>query len=101
MAASFIDIGELARRSGLAASALRFYGAVGLIEAVRSPGNRRRFPRSTLRKVAFIRAAQNVGLSLDAIKRALDNLPQGRAPTKADWESLAGGWQDLLDEKIA
>lgn len=101
MADSFVDIGELAARSGLAASALRFYETVGLIESVRSTGNRRRFPRSTLRKVAFIRAAQNVGLTLEAIKAALDGLPSGRTPTKADWESLSGQWAALLDEKIA
>jgi MerR family redox-sensitive transcriptional activator SoxR len=101
MAEAFIDIGELARRSGLAASALRFYEASGLIEAVRSTGNRRRFPRSTLRKVAFIRAAQNVGVSLDAIREALNGLPQQRAPTRADWEKLSTKWAALLDEKIA
>lgn len=101
MADTFVDIGELARRSGLAASALRFYEATGLIEAVRSPGRRRRFPRSTLRKIAFIRAAQNVGLSLDAIKDALATLPQGRAPTKADWEGISTTWTALLDERIA
>jgi MerR family transcriptional regulator, redox-sensitive transcriptional activator SoxR len=97
----FIDISELAARSGLAASALRFYESSGLIEAVRSAGNRRRFPRSTLRKVAFIRAAQNVGLTLDAIKGALDGLPSGRSPTKDDWEDLSSQWAALLDEKIA
>jgi MerR family redox-sensitive transcriptional activator SoxR len=101
MADPFVDISELATRSGLAASALRFYESAGLIEAVRSPANRRRFRRSTLRKVAFIRAAQTVGLTLDAIKLALDGLPAGRAPTKADWESLSSQWAALLDEKIA
>jgi MerR family redox-sensitive transcriptional activator SoxR len=100
MADQFIDISELAARSGLAASALRFYENTGLIEAIRSAGNRRRFPRSTLRKVAFIRAAQNVGLTLDAIKGALDGLPSGRTPTKADWENLSTQWAALLDEKI-
>src|SRR3954470_22085599 len=89
MSEHFIDISELAARSGLAASALRFYESAGLIEAVRSASNRRRFPRSTLRKVAFIRAAQNVGLTLDAIKGALDGLPSGRSPTKDDWEGLS------------
>lgn len=101
MADQFIDISELAARSGLAASALRFYETAGLIECIRSSGNRRRFPRSTLRKVAFIRAAQNVGLTLDAIKSTLDNLPSGRTPTKADWENLSSKWTAMLDEKIA
>ncbi|MCC6918351.1 MAG: redox-sensitive transcriptional activator SoxR [Alphaproteobacteria bacterium] len=101
MAEQFIDISELAARSGLAASALRFYEAEGLIVSLRSAGNRRRFPRSILRKVAFIRAAQNVGLTLDAIKAALGGLPSGRTPTKADWESLSRQWAVLLDEKIA
>lgn len=101
MADAFIDIGELAHRSGVAVSALRFYEARGLIEAVRSPGNRRRFPRSTLRKIALIRAAQALGLSLDIVKAALAGLPQGRAPTKTDWEALSIGWAKLLDDRIA
>lgn len=101
MADPFVDISELAVRSGLAASALRFYETAGLIQSVRSAGNRRQFPRSTLRKVAFIRAAQNVGLTLEAIRSALDSLPTGRTPTKADWESLSSQWAGLLDEKIA
>lgn len=101
MSETFIEIGELARRSGVAVSALRFYEARGLIEALRSPGNRRRFPRSALRKVALIRAAQAVGLSLDAVQSALAGLPQGRAPTRADWEGLSTAWASILDQRIA
>ena len=84
-----IDIAELAARSGVAASALRFYEGEGLIEAYRAPGKRRRFARATLRRLAFIRAAQAVGLTLDDIKAALAGLPQGRTPTRADWEQIS------------
>mgnify|MGYP001225603876 CR=1 FL=1 len=98
---SWIAIGELARRSGVAASALRFYEAQGLIHGGRSPAGRRQYPRHVLRRVAFIRAGQQVGLSLDELRRALAALPEGRTPTKADWERLARGWQALLAERIA
>jgi MerR family redox-sensitive transcriptional activator SoxR len=101
MSDPFIDISELAARSGVAASALRFYETCGLIKSVRLPGKRRQFSRSTLRKVAFIRAAQTVGLPLEAIKHALDGLPSGRTPTRADWQNLSSQWAVLLDEKIA
>ena len=101
MADSLIEIGELARRSGVAVSALRFYEQRGLIEALRSPGNHRRFPRSTLRKVALIRAAQTIGLPLSAVASALAGLPNGRAPTRADWEALSSEWATLLDQRIA
>lgn len=101
IAEALIEIGELARRSGVAVSALRFYEERGLIEALRSPGNRRRFPRSTLRKVALIRAAQAIGLPLSAVASALAGLPHGRAPTRADWEALSSGWATLLDQRIA
>lgn len=96
-----IDIAELAVRSGVAASALRFYEAEGLIEAYRSPGKRRRFARATLRRLAFIRAAQAVGLTLDEIKAALARLPHGRTPTRADWERISADWTPMLDAKIA
>jgi MerR family redox-sensitive transcriptional activator SoxR len=96
-----IPIGELARRSGVAASALRFYEEAGLIVSGRSEAGRRRFARSTLRRVAFIRAAQAVGLRLDEIRAALASLPDGRTPTQADWQRLSRAWQPLLDERIA
>ncbi len=97
---SWIPIGELAKRSGLAASALRFYEEAGLIASGRSDSGRRQYPRSGLRRVAFIRAAQAVGLSLDEIRAALATLPDGRTPTPADWQRLSRGWKPLLDERI-
>jgi MerR family redox-sensitive transcriptional activator SoxR len=96
-----VSIGELARRSGLAPSALRHYEAVGLIDSIRTEGNQRRYERSTLRRVAFIRAAQSVGLSLDEIKAALASLPTARTPTAADWKRLSSAWRPMLDERIA
>lgn len=95
-----LTIGELARRSGVAASAVRHYEAIGLLASDRSEGNQRRYPRGTLRRVAFIRAAQAVGLSLEEIRAALDTLPGSRTPTAADWHRLALGWKPLLDAKI-
>src|SRR5215475_15234481 len=95
-----LTIGELSARSGVPTSALRFYEARGLIESTRSGGNQRRYPRAQLRRVAFIRIAQRVGLSLDEIADALSTLPGGRTPTKADWARLSGAWQGRLDEQI-
>lgn len=96
-----ISIGALAARSGAATSALRFYEARGLIGSSRSPGGQRRYPRATLRRVAFIRAAQQVGLSLAEIGEALAGLPEGRTPTRADWARLSLTWRVRLDERIA
>jgi MerR family redox-sensitive transcriptional activator SoxR len=96
-----LSIGELAERAGVAASALRYYESEGLIASERSPGGQRRYARETLRRVAFIRVAQTVGLSLEDIRRAFDLLPQGRTPTKADWTRLSRSWRPLLDERIA
>ena len=96
-----ITIGELAARSAVATSALRFYEARGLIAAQRTVGGQRRYPRAALRRVAFIRAGQRVGLSLTAIGAALAELPAGRTPTKADWGRLSRLWQGHLDTKLA
>jgi MerR family redox-sensitive transcriptional activator SoxR len=96
-----LTIGELSRRSGVASSALRFYESVGLIAAERTSGNQRRYPRHMLRRVAFIRAAQRVGLSLDEISAALASLPDGRTPTKADWTRVSRTWTDRIDRQIA
>lgn len=96
-----IAIGDLARRSGLAASALRFYEAEGLIIATRSAGGRRHFRKADLRRIAFIRAAQSLGLSISDIREALASLPDNRTPTKADWERLSNSWRPLLDARIA
>ena len=96
-----LSIGEVAARSGMAPSALRYYEAQGLVTATRTAGGARRFPRSVLRRLAFVRAAQNVGLSLPEIRAALDTLPEGRAPSARDWARLSRGWRDRLDEQIA
>lgn len=93
-------IGEVARRAGVAPSALRFYERQGLIASERTDADRRRYPRAVLRRLAFIRAAQNVGLSLPEIREALDALPTGRAPTAADWERLSSGWRGRLQDQI-
>ena len=96
-----LAIGEVAARSGLAPSALRYYEQQGLIDAVRTPGGARRYPRSVLRRLAVIRAARNVGLSLSEIGEALQTLPGERPPSAADWARLSGDWRDRLDEQIA
>jgi MerR family redox-sensitive transcriptional activator SoxR len=96
-----LAIGEVASRSGMAPSALRYYEEQGLITATRTSGGARRYPRSVLRRLAFIRAARNVGLSLPEIRSALDTLPPERPPTAADWARLSRGWRDRLDEQIA
>lgn len=95
-----ITIGALSIRSGVPASALRFYESLGLIQSERSGGNHRMFTRSTLRRVSFIRAAQQVGLTLEEIGAALSSLPAERNPTKADWERLSRVWRNRLDEQI-
>jgi MerR family transcriptional regulator, redox-sensitive transcriptional activator SoxR len=96
-----IPIGEMAARSGVAPSALRFYESMGLIEAERSAGNQRMYRRHQLRRVAFIRVAQRLGLSLHDVSDALATLPTGRAPTKAQWAKLSRSWRARLDERIA
>jgi MerR family redox-sensitive transcriptional activator SoxR len=96
-----LPIGDVARRSGFAASALRFYEKEGLITGERSDGGQRRYPRSVLRRLAFVRAAQNVGLSLEEVRAALATLPDSRVPTKADWARLSSGWRTRLDDQIA
>lgn len=96
-----LTIGELAARSGVAPSALRFYESLGLLVAERTEGNHRAYRRSDLRRVAFVRAAKSVGVPLEEIRAALDSLPSGRTPTKADWERLSRLWRRRLDERIA
>ena len=91
----------LAERSGLKISALHFYEREGLIFSSRTPGNQRRYPRDTARRLAFIRAAVRVGVSLADIRAALDTLPAGRTPTAADWQRLSEGWRAELDTRIA
>jgi MerR family transcriptional regulator, redox-sensitive transcriptional activator SoxR len=101
MAEPFLTIGEMAERTGVAPSALRFYESEGLISTTRSSGGQRRYARSTLRRVAFIRVAQRVGLSLDEIRDAMAALPSSRTPTKSDWSRLSASWRPRLDEQIA
>jgi len=96
-----LTIGELASRSGVATSALRFYETKGLIASQRSDGNQRRYPRATLRRVALIRAGQEVGLSLAELAIALSQLPYDKTPTKTDWERLSKSWRTRLDTQIA
>jgi MerR family redox-sensitive transcriptional activator SoxR len=100
LGAELLPIGEVAHRAGIAASALRYYERVGLVEAARSSGGQRRYPRSVLRRLAFIRAAQNVGLSLDEIRTALATLPEARTPTVADWNRMSRTWRSRLDAQI-
>src|SRR5690606_10528410 len=93
-------IGQLARRSGVAPSALRFYEEQGLISSRRTPGNQRRYRRDMLRRVAFIRVSQNVGMPLAAIREALNKLPEGRTPTRNDWAVVSEGWRAELNARI-
>lgn len=96
----WLTIGEVAARSGVATSALRFYETKGLIESERTDGNQRRYPRATLRRVALIRAGQEVGLSLAELAEALAKLPHDKTPTKTDWQRLSRSWRSRLDSQI-
>jgi MerR family redox-sensitive transcriptional activator SoxR len=96
-----LTIGELSARSGVSASALRFYERKGLIAAERSHGNQRRYSRITLRRVALVQAGKAAGIPLERIRAALETLPADRPPTKRDWERLSRLWRAELDERIA
>ena len=96
-----LPMGEVSRRSGFAASALRYYESQGLIDAERSAGGHRTFRRSVLRRLAFIRAAGNIGLTLEEIRQELACLPAERTPTKADWRRISRHWRHRIDEQIA
>lgn len=96
-----LTVSEVVSRSGFAASALRYYESQGLIAASRSGGGQRRYERGVLRRLAFIRAASNVGLTLEEIRDELERLPHGRTPTKADWQRITRHWRTRLDEQIA
>jgi MerR family transcriptional regulator, redox-sensitive transcriptional activator SoxR len=95
-----LSIGEVADRTGVSISALRFYEAEGMVMPARSPGGQRRYTRDALRRVGFIRVAQRVGLTLDEIRGALATLPDQRTPTAADWARLSRAWKADLDERI-
>jgi MerR family redox-sensitive transcriptional activator SoxR len=99
--ADLLTVGEVAQRSGFAPSALRFYEREGLLEATRTAGGQRRYERHVLRRLAFIRAARNIGLSLEEVKDALASLPGGRTPTVADWTKVSRAWRTRLDDQIA
>lgn len=96
-----LTIGEVAERCGIATSALRFYESRGLIESIRTSGNQRRYPRAIIRRVAVIRAAQSLGLTLEEITTALADLPAGRTPGKRDWERLSRAWRERLNRQIS
>ena len=100
MSGSSLTIGEVAERSGVASSALRFYESKGLIQSTRTDGNQRRFHRSMIRRVSIIRAAQAVGLTLDEIGAALSSLPDQRTATTRDWQRLSRRWRQQLDDRI-
>ena len=96
-----LSIGDLARRTGLTVSAIRFYESRGLVRAVRTAGNQRRFLRSDIRRLSFALIAQQLGLSLGEIEAELATLPQGRAPTRDDWRRISERVQGVLDARIA
>jgi MerR family redox-sensitive transcriptional activator SoxR len=96
-----LTIGELSSRSGVSASALRFYEREGLIESRRTDGNQRRYPSVTLRRVALVQAGKTAGIPLERLRGALDTLPNGKSPTKRDWERLSRSWAAEVDARIA
>ncbi|PVM90380.1 redox-sensitive transcriptional activator SoxR [Caulobacter radicis] len=95
-----LSVGELAKRAGVAVSALHFYEAKGLIRSLRTEGNQRRYPRGMLRRVAVIKVAQRTGMPLNEIKQALAALPDDRAPSQQNWRDLSAAWRDDLDARI-
>ncbi|MEJ3656654.1 redox-sensitive transcriptional activator SoxR [Actinomycetes bacterium KLBMP 9759] len=95
-----LTIGEVAHRSGFPPSALRFYEREGLLHTTRTSGGQRRYERSVLRRLAFIRAARTIGVGLDEVREGLEQLPEARTPTKADWAKLSRSWRGRLDEQI-
>ncbi|MBB6120029.1 redox-sensitive transcriptional activator SoxR [Nocardiopsis algeriensis] len=96
-----LTVGQVAQRAGVSVSALHFYERQGLIHSRRTAGNQRRYRRDTLRRVSFIRISQRVGIPLARIRQALDQLPDNRTPTRADWNALSRRWRDELDARIA
>lgn len=96
-----LTVAEVSDRSGFAPSALRYFERIGLVTATRTGGGQRRYERNVLRRLAFVRAARNVGLSLDEVGQALSTLPGGRAPNRSDWSRLSRGWRGRLDEQIS
>ena len=101
ISAKLLSIGEVAGRTGVATSALRFYESIGLIESQRTEGNQRRFERAVIRRVALVKAAQRAGIPLNEVGRAMSSLPVDRAPTRADWERFSRLWEKDLEARIA
>src|SRR6476659_7196085 len=99
--AELLTIGEVARRAGVATSALRFYEERGLIHSERAGSGHRRYQRAVIRRVAFIVFAQRIGLSLDEVGEELSKLPENRVPTRADWAKISHSWTSRIDERIA
>ncbi|WP_251358720.1 redox-sensitive transcriptional activator SoxR [Kangiella sp. TOML190] len=100
MTAEYLSVGKVAKRCGVNVSALHFYEKKGLIRSQRNAGNQRIYQKSTLRRIALIKAAQQLGISLDEIKQALDSLPNGCEPTAQDWQRLSRGWEQQLAQRI-
>jgi MerR family transcriptional regulator, redox-sensitive transcriptional activator SoxR len=100
LSSDLLTVSQVSERSGFAPSALRYYEGQGLLQAARTTGNQRRYERQVLRRLAFIRAARNVGLTLDEVAAALATLPDGRNPTRADWTRLSRTWRARLDTQI-
>lgn len=95
-----LSVGEAARRSGVAVSALHFYERKGLIRSLRTAGNQRRYASDVLRRIAVIRVAQRVGVPLEAVRRAFASLPDERTPTREEWASMSATWREELEERI-
>lgn len=95
-----LTVGQVARRTGVPVSTLHFYEREGLLLSRRTVGNQRRYPRDAVRRVSFVRVSQRVGIPLARIRAALETLPEGRTPSRADWARLSAGWRDELDRRI-
>ena len=100
MARDGLTIGQIAARTGLAVSAIRYYEAQGLVQAWRNAGGQRRFERADIRRLSFVMIAQQFGFTLPQIKSELDRLPKGRTPTKVDWARISAGFRGVLDARI-
>lgn len=96
-----LGVGEVARRAGVAVSALHFYERKGLIRSIRTSGNQRRYSADVLRRLAVIRVAQRVGIPLEALRKAFESLPDERTPTREEWALLSAAWHEELEERIA
>ncbi len=95
-----MSVGEVAKRAGVKVSALHFYEQKGLIHSWRNQGNQRRYHRSVLRRIAVIKAAQEVGLTLEDIVQSLQHLPKHQAPNREQWDRMASGWKEMLEHRI-